>query len=86
MSGIGDVFEMKIFNEVLGEYMIENHVVEFELDRRIAWEPVGHRRFPRRPHSDNKPHPFHHSISLANGTGRGDVPGPLGGPAPTRRV
>ncbi|MBO0728910.1 MAG: SRPBCC family protein [Acidimicrobiaceae bacterium] len=39
LSGIGDVFEMKMFSEI-GEYLIENHVVEFEPDRRIAWEPV----------------------------------------------
>ena len=40
LSSVGDVFEMKMFNDTLGDYMIENHVVEFELDRRIAWEPV----------------------------------------------
>jgi uncharacterized protein YndB with AHSA1/START domain len=40
LCGIGDAFEMKMFNDVLGEYVMENHVVEFEPDRRIAWEPV----------------------------------------------
>jgi len=40
LSGIGDVFEMKMFNDVLGDYVMENYVVEFEPDRRIAWEPV----------------------------------------------
>jgi uncharacterized protein YndB with AHSA1/START domain len=40
LSRTGDVFEMKMFNDVLGDYLIENQVVEFELDRRIAWEPV----------------------------------------------
>jgi hypothetical protein len=40
LTRIGDVFEMKMFNDVLGEYVMENHVVEFEPDRRIAWEPV----------------------------------------------
>lgn len=40
LSKIGDVFEMKMFNDVLGAYVMENHVVEFEPDRRIAWEPV----------------------------------------------
>jgi hypothetical protein len=40
LSGIGDVFEMKMFNDQMGEYAMENHVVEFERDRRIAWEPV----------------------------------------------
>jgi uncharacterized protein YndB with AHSA1/START domain len=40
LSGTGDIFEMKMFNDVMGEYMMENHVVEFEPNRRIAWEPV----------------------------------------------
>ena len=40
LSGVGDVFEMKMFNDTLGDYLMENHVVEFEADRRIAWEPV----------------------------------------------
>jgi hypothetical protein len=40
LSGIGEIFEMKMFNDTLGEYVMENHVVEFEPDRRIAWEPV----------------------------------------------
>ena len=40
LSGIGGVFEMKMFNDEMGDYMMENHVVEFEADRRIAWEPV----------------------------------------------
>jgi len=40
LSGIGDVFEIWMFNDTLGDYLIENHVVEFEPDRRIAWEPV----------------------------------------------
>jgi hypothetical protein len=40
LSGVGDVFDMQMFNDVLGEYVTENHVVEFERDRRIAWEPV----------------------------------------------
>ena len=40
LSGVGDVFEMKMFNDTLGDYVTENHVVEFELNRRIAWEPV----------------------------------------------
>jgi uncharacterized protein YndB with AHSA1/START domain len=40
LSGVGDVFEMRMRNEFLGDYVTENHVVEFERDRRIAWEPV----------------------------------------------
>lgn len=40
LSSVGDVFEMRMRNDFLGDYVIENHVVEFERDRRIAWEPV----------------------------------------------
>jgi hypothetical protein len=40
LSGVGDVFEMRMRNDFLGDYVTENLVVEFEPDRRIAWEPV----------------------------------------------
>jgi hypothetical protein len=40
LSGIGDDFKMRMFNDTLGDYVMENHVVEFEPDRRIVWEPV----------------------------------------------
>ncbi|HEY1118034.1 MAG TPA: SRPBCC family protein [Acidimicrobiales bacterium] len=40
LTGVGDVFVMRMRNEFLGDYVTENHVVEFEPDRRIAWEPV----------------------------------------------
>jgi len=40
ISEVGDVFVMNMFNDDMGEYVMENRVVEFEPDRRIAWEPV----------------------------------------------
>lgn len=40
ISSVGDVFAMKMFNDEMGEYVMENRVVEFEPGRRIAWEPV----------------------------------------------
>src|SRR5262245_12963917 len=40
ITGVGDVFVMKMFYERLGDYEMNNHVVEFELDRRIGWEPA----------------------------------------------
>lgn len=40
LTGVGDVFEMEMSNDTLGDYTMENHVVEYEVDRRIAWEPV----------------------------------------------
>ena len=40
ISKIGDVFAMNMFNDEMGHYVMENHVVEFEPERRIVWEPV----------------------------------------------
>jgi hypothetical protein len=40
IHGVGDTFTMTMHNEEMGQYEITNHVVEFELDRRIAWTPV----------------------------------------------
>jgi hypothetical protein len=31
---------MNMFNDELGDYVMENRVVEFEPERRIVWEPV----------------------------------------------
>jgi hypothetical protein len=39
ISGVGDVFVMKMYFPHLGDYEMNNHVVEYELDRRIGWEP-----------------------------------------------
>lgn len=39
VSGVGDVFTMKMHNDELGDYEMANYVVEYELDRRIGWEP-----------------------------------------------
>ena len=40
ISKVGDVFAMNMFNDEMGEYVMENRVVEFEPQRRIVWEPV----------------------------------------------
>jgi uncharacterized protein YndB with AHSA1/START domain len=40
ITAIGDVFVMKMYFKPLGgDYCMNNHVVEFEPGRRIAWEP-----------------------------------------------
>ena len=39
VGAVGDVFAMKMHFPALGDYQMINHVVEFERDRRIAWEP-----------------------------------------------
>ena len=40
ISGVGDVFTMTMHNAEMGDYEIANHVVGYEVDRLIAWEPV----------------------------------------------
>ena len=40
ISKVGDVFVMNMFNDAMGDYVMENGVVEFEPERRIVWEPV----------------------------------------------
>jgi uncharacterized protein YndB with AHSA1/START domain len=40
VSGVGDVFRMPMHNDEMGDYEMENQVVEYEQDRRIALEPV----------------------------------------------
>src|ERR1700722_3850623 len=40
MAKVGDVFYMSMTHWDLGDYVMENHVVEFEQDRRVGWDPV----------------------------------------------
>lgn len=40
ISGVGDVFTMKMHNDEMGDYEMANHIVEYEPDRRLGWEPV----------------------------------------------
>jgi uncharacterized protein YndB with AHSA1/START domain len=44
--GVGDVFVMKMHFPHLGDYEMNNHVVEYEQDRRIGWEPEAGRGHP----------------------------------------
>jgi uncharacterized protein YndB with AHSA1/START domain len=39
IAKVGDVFIMKMYYPTLGDYEMNNHVVEYELNRRIGWEP-----------------------------------------------
>jgi hypothetical protein len=40
LSKVGDVFYMTMVHWDVGNYVVQNHVVEFEQDRRIAWDPL----------------------------------------------
>jgi hypothetical protein len=46
ISGAGDIFVMKMHYSRLGDYEMNNHVVEYEPDRRIGWEPEAGRGHP----------------------------------------
>jgi hypothetical protein len=46
VSGVGDVFVMRMYFSHLGDYEMNNHVVEYERDRRISWEPEAGRGHP----------------------------------------
>jgi uncharacterized protein YndB with AHSA1/START domain len=46
VTGVGDVFTMRMFFSELGDYEMNNHVVEFEPSRLIAWEPEAGRGHP----------------------------------------
>jgi hypothetical protein len=40
ISGLGDVFAMKMHHDAFGDYEMNNTVVEYEPDRLIVWEPA----------------------------------------------
>jgi hypothetical protein len=40
VTGVGDMFVMNMHFHTLGDYQMDNHVVEFEPNTRIAWEPA----------------------------------------------
>ena len=46
VTGVGDVFTMRMYYSEHGNYEMNNHVVEFEPDRRIGWEPEAGRGHP----------------------------------------
>jgi len=39
LSGVGDVFTMTMHNDEMGDYEMSNYVVQYDLNRRIGWEP-----------------------------------------------
>jgi hypothetical protein len=46
ITGVGDVFTMRMYYSEHGDYEMNNHVVEYERDRRIGWEPEAGRGHP----------------------------------------
>ncbi len=58
ISGVGDVFMMKVHNDEMGDYEIANHIVDYEPNTRIgsrssrpplARRPRRHRRSGQTP-------------------------------------
>jgi uncharacterized protein YndB with AHSA1/START domain len=46
IAEVGQVFTMRMFYHRHGDYEMDNHVVEFEQDRRIGWEPAAGKGHP----------------------------------------
>ena len=46
IRAVGDIFVMKMRYPPYGDYEMNNHVVEYELNRRIGWEPQAGRGHP----------------------------------------
>jgi hypothetical protein len=55
ISGVGDVFVMKMYFSHIGDYEMNNHVVEYEQDRRIGWEPEAGRGHPNTASDSSEP-------------------------------
>jgi uncharacterized protein YndB with AHSA1/START domain len=51
IAAVGDVFTIKMHNDEMGEYEMMNHVVAFDPNRQIAWEPALFRA--SRPEDEN---------------------------------
>ena len=47
VTRVGDTFVMRMYYEAHGDYEMVNHIVEFEPDRRIGWEPQSGNGHPR---------------------------------------
>jgi hypothetical protein len=63
ISGVGDVFVMKMYFAHLGDYEMNNHVVEYEQDRRIGWEPEAGRGHPAAAAESSEPSRWGHRWS-----------------------
>jgi hypothetical protein len=48
ITGVGDVFIMNMYFDALGDYQMDNHIVEFEFDTLIGWQPVAGAGHPER--------------------------------------
>lgn len=46
VSAVGDVFVMRMYYSRLGDYEMNNHVVQYEPNRRLVWEPEAGRLHP----------------------------------------
>jgi uncharacterized protein YndB with AHSA1/START domain len=53
--GVGDVFVMRMYFDDLGDYQMINHVVGYERDRRIGWEPEAGRGHPNADQGAERP-------------------------------
>ena len=64
ISGAGDVFVMKMYYSELGNYEMNNHVVDYQPDRRIGWEPEAGRGHPDAGPDSSRAGPLGTSVDL----------------------
>jgi uncharacterized protein YndB with AHSA1/START domain len=70
VTGVGDVFVMKMHFPHLGDYEMNNHVVEYERDRRIGWEPEAGARASQRGPGQSRSGPLGAAVELPAHPGR----------------
>ena len=63
ITGVGDVFTMKMYYSRLGDYEMNNHEVEYEPDRLIGWEPEAGRGHPDAAPESSEPARWGHRWS-----------------------
>ncbi len=54
VTGAGQTFTMKMYFERHGDYQMDNHVVEYEQDRLIGWEPESGAGHPDKGEDDSR--------------------------------
>jgi uncharacterized protein YndB with AHSA1/START domain len=54
VTGTGQTFTMKMYFERHGDYQMDNHVVEYERDRLITWEPQSGAGHPDKSTDDSR--------------------------------
>jgi uncharacterized protein YndB with AHSA1/START domain len=60
---VGAVFVMRMHHRALGDYEMNNHVVAYEPNRRIGWEPEAGRAHPDNQSASASPSRWGHTVT-----------------------